>query len=100
MPPYVPDHVATNWQSFQIRVKAGGPLDRNGLMKALHAEGISTRRGVMASHLEPPYISQEAVLPHTEAAAAECMLLPMHSCMDEGQVDAVLAALDRIYRRT
>ena len=54
-PPYVPDHIAPNWQSFQVRVRPNGPLDRNGLMKALHAEDVATRRGVMASHLEPPY---------------------------------------------
>jgi perosamine synthetase len=100
VPPHVPDHVTTNWQSFQVRVKADGPLDRNGLMKALHAEGIATRRGVMASHLEPPYRSQGVRLLNTEAAAAECLQLPIHSGMDEAQVDIVLAALDRIYRRS
>jgi perosamine synthetase len=98
-PPYVPDHVTPNWQSFQVRVRPNGPLDRNGLMKALHAEKVATRRGVMASHLEPPYRSLEAKLPHTEAAAAECLQLPMHSGIDEAQADIVLAAIDRIYRR-
>jgi perosamine synthetase len=99
VPPHVPDHVTPNWQSFQVRVKADGPLDRNGLMKALHAEGIATRRGVMASHLEPPYRTLGMRLLNTEAAAAECLQLPMHSGMDDAQVDIVLAALDRIYRR-
>jgi perosamine synthetase len=97
-PPYVPDHVTPNWQSFQVRVRPNGPLDRNGLMKALHAEDIATRRGVMASHLEPPYCHFGSRLPHTEAAAAECLQLPMHSGMDEAQADIVLAAIDRIYR--
>jgi perosamine synthetase len=98
-PPHVPDHVTPNWQSFQVRVKAGGPLDRNALMKALHAEGIATRRGVMASHLELPYRSRAAKLPNTEAAAAECLQLPIHSGMDDAQVDTVLGALDQIYQR-
>jgi perosamine synthetase len=98
-PPYVPDHITPNWQSFQVRVRPNGPLDRNGLMKALHVEDIATRRGVMASHLEPPYRDFEAKLPHTEAAAAECLQLPMHSGMDEAQGDIVLAAIYRIYRR-
>jgi perosamine synthetase len=98
-PPYVPDHVTPNWQSFQVRVRPDGPLDRNGLMKALHAEHIATRRGVMASHLEPPYRALGAKLPHTEAVAAECLQLPMHSGMGEAQADIVLAAIDRIYRR-
>jgi perosamine synthetase len=99
VPPHVPDHVTPNWQSFQVRVKAGGPFDRNALMKALHAEGIATRRGVMASHLELPYRSRAAKLPNTEAAAAECLQLPIHSGMDDAQIDTVLGALDRIYQR-
>jgi perosamine synthetase len=98
--PHVPGHIATNWQSFQVRVRPGGPLDRNGLMRALHAQGVATRRGVMASHLEPPYRSLGAKLPHTEAAAAQCLQLPIHSRMDLAAVDFVLAAIDRTYRRS
>jgi perosamine synthetase len=98
--PHVPGHIATNWQSFQVRVRPGGPLDRNGLMRALHAQGVATRRGVMASHLEPPYRSLGAKLPHTEAAAAQCLQLPIHSRMDLAAVDVVLAAIDRTYRRS
>jgi perosamine synthetase len=98
-PPYVPDYATPNWQSFQVRVKSGNSLDRNGLMKALHAQGIATRRGVMASHLEPPYKAQGVYLPATEAAAAQCLQLPIHAAMDSTQVDTVLAALDRVCGR-
>jgi perosamine synthetase len=66
-------------------------------MDALHAEGIPTRRGVMASHLEAPYRSIGAHLPVTEAAAAECVQLPMHSRMSEAATEAVIAAINRIY---
>jgi perosamine synthetase len=94
-PPYVPAHVTPNWQSFQVRVRPNSPIDRNIMMERLHAEGIATRRGVMASHLEPPYQSLGYRLPATERAAAECLQLPMHSGMTEAEVDVVLAAIDR-----
>jgi perosamine synthetase len=98
-PPFVPPHVVPNWQSYQIRVRAGGGLDRNGLMQTLHAAGIATRRGVMASHLEPPYRAMNARLPATEAAAAECLQLPIHGGMGEAETERVLAALEQAYKR-
>jgi perosamine synthetase len=94
-PPFVPAHVTPNWQSFQVRVRPGARLDRNGLMEALFKEGIATRRGVMASHLEAPYRDRAIVLPLTEKAAAECLQLPMHSGLTDEEVDRVLAALRR-----
>jgi perosamine synthetase len=92
-PPLVPQHVTPNWQSFQIRVRPGAPLDRNQLMDALFEDGIVTRRGVMASHLEPPYRDAGAILPLTERAAAECLQLPMHSGLSDDEVHHVVTAL-------
>jgi perosamine synthetase len=98
-PPCVPAHVTPNWQTFQVRVRPESPLDRNAMMERLHAEGISTRRGVMASHLEPPYRALGYRLPQTERAAAECLQLPMHSGMTEADADVVLASIDRVCGR-
>jgi perosamine synthetase len=98
-PPFVPSHVTPNWQSYQIRVRAGAGLDRNGFMELLHTAGIATRRGVMASHLEPPYRAMHPRLPATEAAAAECLQLPIHAGMGEPETERVLAALEQTYRR-
>jgi perosamine synthetase len=92
--PFIPQHAGPNWQSYQVRVAEGSPLSRNQLMDALHEKGIPTRRGVMASHMEPPYRSLAAVLPHTESAAAECLLLPLHPGLEDSDVDAVVAAID------
>jgi perosamine synthetase len=93
-PPFVPAHVTPNWQSYQVRLHPDAPLSRNGLMQALHDQGIPTRRGVMASHLEPPYRNAAPQLPHTERAAAETLLLPIHPALDEAGVEAVLSAID------
>lgn len=95
--PFVPDHAEPNWQSFQMRLVRGAGLDRNTLMNRLYNRGVQTRRGVMASHLEPPYRHIQAHLPVTEALAADCLQLPMHPALTIEQVDyvcdQVLAAL-------
>jgi perosamine synthetase len=97
--PYVPPHVTPNWQSFQVRVRPNSSVERNALMERLHAEGIATRRGVMASHLELPYRELGYQLPATERAAAECLQLPIYAGMTELDADIVLSAIDRTYWR-
>ena len=94
--PCVPSGLSPNWQSYQIALNPNAPLTRNALMERLHAMGIPTRRGVMASHLEAPYRSMGAVLPNTEAVAATTLQLPMHPALSPGQQDRVLAALDAV----
>ncbi|HME26128.1 MAG TPA: DegT/DnrJ/EryC1/StrS family aminotransferase [Acetobacteraceae bacterium] len=96
-PPFVPAHVQPNWQSYQVRLRPGAPLGRNQLMEALHAQGIPTRRGVMASHLEAPYRAAALHLPQTESAAAECLQLPIHPALEEADVELVLSAIDRAF---
>ena len=94
VPPHVPAELTPNWQSYQIAVRPGAPITRNMLMDRLHAEGIPTRRGVMASHLEPPYSGSGVALPHTERLAATTLQLPMHPALNLAQQDRVLAVLD------
>jgi perosamine synthetase len=96
IPPYVPTGLSPNWQSYQIALRPGAPLTRNAIMERLHAMGIPTRRGVMASHLEPPYRGMGAVLPNTETVAATTLQLPMHPALSPLQQDRVLAALDAV----
>ena len=97
-PPYIPGHVAPNWQSYQVRVRPGAPVTRNQLMDALHSRRIPTRRGVMASHLERPYRAHASELPHTEDAAANCLLLPLHPGLEIADVDQVLEAISEVFR--
>jgi perosamine synthetase len=94
--PHVPDHVTPNWQSYQVRVREGARLSRNDIMERLHALGIATRRGVMASHLEAPYREQAPRLPHTEATAASTLQLPLFPDMSDEDVDAVIEALEAV----
>ena len=99
IPPHVPTELTPNWQSYQIALRPGGPLARNTVMERLHAMGIPTRRGVMASHLEPPYRDMGAVLPNSERLAATTLQLPMHPALTPAQQDRVIAALDAIFSK-
>jgi perosamine synthetase len=94
VPPYVPDGLEPNWQSYQIGLRPPYENQRNALMNWLFERGIPTRRGVMASHLEPPYRNRRANLPHTEAAAACTLQLPMHPALTESQQRHILERLD------
>jgi perosamine synthetase len=94
IPPHVPPRMSPNWQSYQIALSPGSSLTRNAVMERLYYLGVPTRRGVMASHLEPPYRSMNVTLPITEAIAAQTLLLPIHPALDNSQQERVLAALD------
>lgn len=99
VPPHVPKSLEPNWQSFQVAVRARSGLSRHVIMDALHARGVPTRRGVMASHLEEPYRELGARLPHTEWAAENCLQLPMHPALDDGQMAHILGAIDDLVGR-
>ena len=94
VPPHVPDGLEPNWQSYQIGLRAPYRDRRNALMEWLFERGIPTRRGVMASHLEPPYRNRHAGVPHTEAAAAGTLQLPMHPALAPSQQAYILEQLE------
>jgi perosamine synthetase len=94
--PHVPADLSPNWQSYQIAVGTASRLTRNAIMDRLHAMGIPTRRGVMASHLESPYCNLGATVPNTERAAATTLQLPIHPALDAKQQQRVLSALETI----
>ena len=85
--------MSPNWQSYQVALRPDLSVTRNAVMERLYAMGVPTRRGVMASHLEPPYRSMHVVLPITEAVAAQTLLLPIYPD-DNSQQERVLIALD------
>jgi dTDP-4-amino-4,6-dideoxygalactose transaminase len=94
-PPFVPDYAETNFQSYAVRLRPGAPVSRNDLMQRLLDQGIASRRGVMLSHLEPPYAdAPDAVrLPVSEEASDRSLLLPLYPQMTEAEQDQVIRAL-------
>lgn len=95
--PCVPPTVTFNYQTYLLRLREGARLGRDDLMEALQAEGIATRRGLMATHLEPVYASapRPVPLPATEEAARSTIALPLfHDLTVTAQqrvIDGILA---------
>jgi perosamine synthetase len=91
--PEEPDYAVRTWQSYPVRVGADAPAGAQELMRRLMADGIATRRGIMAIHLEGAYGADGAKLPHTEAAAEDVVLLPLFPGLGDEAQDYVISRL-------
>jgi dTDP-4-amino-4,6-dideoxygalactose transaminase len=94
----------TNYQSFWILLPDDFPVTRNQLLERLLAAGISARRGIMASHLEPAYAYspgagpgagaggtwRSAELPETERLTSRSLILPLFHDLTEADQDRVV----------
>jgi perosamine synthetase len=94
--PEDPAYAERTWQSYPVRIGPEAPLSAEELMRALLAEGVATRRGVMAIHLEDSYADPRIELPHTEAAAREIVLLPLFPGLGEEMQDHVIESFARV----
>ena len=94
--PAVPAHIVPNWQSFQLCISKNSGLGRNEVMEKLHARGVATRRGVMASHLEPPYRGYRADLPVTQDLAKRSFQLPIFPDMSDEEIEYVILAVEQV----
>ena len=92
--PFDPPGSERSWQSYCVRVDPGAPVGRMELMRLLLADGIATRRGVMAIHQEGAYAAGvRADLPHTDAAAADVLMLPLFPGLADRDQDLVIERL-------
>jgi perosamine synthetase len=92
-PPYDPPYASRTWQSYCVRVTPRALVGRNELMRRLLADGVPTRRGVMAIHQEAAYGQATESLEHTEAAAREVIMLPLFAGLSDEQQDYVIDRL-------
>jgi perosamine synthetase len=84
----------TNYQSFWVRLPDDTPLSRNDVLTALATRGVSARRGIMASHLEPAYAGHPSIpLPVTEDFTANTLILPLFHDMTDAEQHQVSEAL-------
>ena len=90
--PVDPPYAQRTWQSYPVRVRRSSLVSRTELMQRLLDDGIATRRGVMAIHHEAPY-SAPVLLPHTERAAEDTLMLPLFCGITEAEQDYVVARL-------
>jgi dTDP-4-amino-4,6-dideoxygalactose transaminase len=80
----------SNYQSFSIYLKQRFPVTRDELMQKFFDAGISTRRGVMTTHREPPYNSQNLILPLSEDVSDKSILLPIYVPMCKEEIEYVI----------
>nr|WP_246321657.1 DegT/DnrJ/EryC1/StrS family aminotransferase [Nocardioides panzhihuensis] len=74
----------------------GGPaygMDREGLLGALAEAGISARRGIMAAHRQPAYVSSGVSLPVTEHLTDNTLILPLFHQMSDSEQARVVEVL-------
>jgi dTDP-4-amino-4,6-dideoxygalactose transaminase len=76
-----------------VRLSPDAPVGRTELMRLLLADGIPTRRGVMAIHHERSYPGESAALTHTDAAAREVLMLPLFPDLTRDDQDYVIERL-------
>lgn len=98
--PFESDNVRSNWQSFWVRLP--DHVDQKRVMQIMLDHGISTRRGIMNAHREPPYFETgtyrgASPLEQSERMQDRVIILPLfHEMTGEDQqrvVDGLRAAL-------
>lgn len=94
--PVEPSCVRSNWQSYCVRLPDG--IDQLAAMQALLDKGISTRRGVMNSHIEAAYggdglFRAGSSLERSLEAQQRCIILPLSVQMTEDEIYEVVDAL-------
>jgi dTDP-4-amino-4,6-dideoxygalactose transaminase len=97
-PPQEPSGCRHNFQSYMVRLRPDAPVSRDALMQRLLDRGISTRRGIMAIHREPPYLDPrwEKQLPETNAVTDHTLILPLFHQMTEQEQDYVIECIREI----
>jgi dTDP-4-amino-4,6-dideoxygalactose transaminase len=90
-----------NFQSYMVRLQPDAPLTRDQLMQDLLNRGVSSRRGIMASHREAPYRdgNWESRLPVTALVTDSAIVLPLFYEMTEDEQDYVIECVEEISRQ-
>ncbi len=90
----------SNFQSYWVEIGEEYPLDREELLLRLAEAGISARRGIMSSHLQPAYAGSSSLrdpLPVSEHLTGSTLILPLYHQLEAAQqasvIDALLAPL-------
>jgi dTDP-4-amino-4,6-dideoxygalactose transaminase len=93
--PSIPLRARPNYQSYIARLPGASRKQRDRVLDALLERGVATRRGLMAAHREAPYrdAAPDGSLPHSEAADAQTLILPIFHELSQDDQDYVIAAL-------
>lgn len=94
--PKIPDHVYHNYQSYWVEILASSPVSRDIIMEGLLEKGISTRRGIMAIHMERCYSKYRVFLPETERITKSTVILPLYPSMSDGEQRYVVQRIKEV----
>ena len=98
--PVEPERGQHTFQSYMVVIEGERPVLE--IMRELLRKGVTTRRAVMASHLEPAYreCALPAPLPVTERVAARGLIVPLYPEMTDAEQDVVVEALRQAITRS
>ncbi|MEU7865936.1 DegT/DnrJ/EryC1/StrS family aminotransferase [Dactylosporangium sp. NPDC049140] len=93
-----PAYGESNFQSFWVLLSPEFGVTRDQVLTELAAAGVSARRGIMASHLEPAYqdVVPPAGLPNTERLTRDSLILPLHHALTEDDQDHIVGVLRKL----
>jgi len=96
--PTEPENCRHNFQSYMVRLQSDAPVTRDQLMQELLDRGVSSRRGIMAIHREPPYrdAKWDAQLPVTNLVTDTALVLPLFYEMTDDEQDYVIECMMQI----
>ena len=110
-PPFEPEWAHSNYQSYCVYLP--DPCDQKAVMQKMLDDGISTRRAIMNSHMEPAYAIEPwncgpkpapgcdhkkgvcARLPRSVKAQERAIILPLFHVMTEAEQDQVIESLKK-----
>ena len=98
--PTTPEGLKHNYQSYMVRFTENAPIGRDEFMQRLLDLGVSSRRGIMASHREKPYQDArwEALLPVTNRVTDNSVVLPLFYEMTDDEHAYVLESIAKVFR--
>lgn len=96
--PKVPSYAFHNYQSYWIELLDSSPVSRDNLMARMLEAGITTRRGIMAIHMEKSYSGRKFSLPETERITDETLLLPIYPTMTADEQEYVIHCIKEILK--
>jgi len=96
--PTEPSERRHNFQSYMLRLRSNAPVTRDELMQELLDRGVSSRRGIMATHREAPYRNEkwELGLPVTNMVTDTTIVLPLFHEMTDQEQDYVMDSVEQI----
>lgn len=100
--PKTPPRSERSWFVYPIQLSAPADALRDQVLHRLRAAGIGCQAYFPAIHLQPYFrqhsLAQPVPLPHTEAAARTCFVVPMFPAASEKEIDYVCQTLLDVLR--